>query len=106
MTRYKLYVLRPTEYEVDELVKKFKYVLVNPTYILVYTPKRKPTGGILVERPEVLTVREKAWVMSCNMQIEEELFKRSEYAAKAMQSFLHDLEAELKAEQEALKKEA
>lgn len=106
MTRYKLYVLRPTGNEVNELVKKFKYVLVNPTYILVYTAKRKPIGGVLVERPEVLTVQEKAWIMSCNMQIEEELFRKNENTAKAMQSFLHDLEVELKAEQEALKKEA
>lgn len=106
MTRYKLYVLRPNENGVDELVKKFKYVIVNPTYILVYTCKKKPEGSILVERPEVLTVQEKAWIMSCNMQIEEELFQKSENAAKAMQSFLHDLETELKSEQEALKREA
>lgn len=105
MTRYKLYLLKP-ELATEETLGNHRFVRSNPFYTLIYTNKRKPKGAILVERPEVLYTPEKAWVMGCNMQIEEELFQKSEDAQKAMQSFLSDLEAELKAEQEALKKEA
>lgn len=106
MTAYKLYVLKPYESKIEDLVEKYKYVRASMSYVLVYTNKKTPKNGILVERPQVLSTPEKAWVMACNMQIEDELLRNSENAKQAMESFLKDLEAELKAEREALKKEA
>lgn len=106
MTVYKLYVLKPDDSKIEDLVEKYKYVRASMAYVLVYTNKKAPKNGILVERPQVLSPAEKAWVMVCNMQIEDELLRNSKNAEQAMESFLKDLEAELKAEQEALKKEA
>ena len=106
LIKYKLYVLKPYEYKVEELVSKYKYVRASIFYALVYTNRRAPKDAILVKRPQVLNSQEKAWVMSCNMQIESELMANSQDVAYAMKSFLKDLETELRAEREALKKEA
>lgn len=104
--KYKLYVLKPYAHKIEELVSKYKYVRASMFYVLVYTNRRAPKGAIPVKRPQVLNPQEKAWVMSCNMQIESELMGNSQDVAYAMKSFLKDLETELKAEREALKKEA
>lgn len=95
MTVYKLYVLKPDDSKIEDLVEEYKYVRASMSYALVYTNKKAPKNGILVERPQVLSPAEKAWVMACNMQIEDELLRNSKNAEQAMESFLKDLEAEL-----------
>jgi hypothetical protein len=100
LRKYSLYILNPRGSNPDELEKKYRFFRMNPGYYLIYTDKRKPCGSEKVLRPTMLSTQEIAWLMNCNMQIQEEIFQKNADTAKAMQKFLEDLEQELKAEQE------
>lgn len=101
---YSLYILDPKKNDAETLSKKYRFFRVSPGYILVYTEKKKPTGGVKVEKAGNLSPSEIAWLMQCNMQVQEEIFRENADVAKAMAGFLKDLEKELKSEQEALGK--
>lgn len=101
---YSLYILDPQKNDLQSVSKRYRFFRVSPEYILVYTEKKKPVGAVKVEKSERLSPTEIAWLMQCNMQIQEEIFRDNADMAKAMADFLKDLEKELKSEQEALGK--
>lgn len=85
----------PLSEENIKYAKKQTYSMVSPSYILIYTDKKRVKNGQRMNASE-LNARDQAWVQTCNDSIVENLIQSdSEYSEKMMRfldTFAEELE--------------
>lgn len=83
------------------------YSFYNGKYMLIYTDQKAPDGFIKIplEKEKNITPDERAWLLSCKMEINRKAMKEAEEEyADILNSFVTLLEEELQKAQKGVKK--